>query len=80
MTGEPLPDYDPTTAPIGGGSVPGMPTFGGAPVGMKETPDRAAFMSVAHALLAMVFGYAGSKFAIYIHRRQKPLANARDAG
>jgi hypothetical protein len=70
MTGEPLPDYDPTTAQSAGGSVPGMPTFGGAPVGLKETPDRTTFMSVAHSLLAMLLAYAGSKFAVYVHRRQ----------
>jgi hypothetical protein len=81
MTGEALPDYDPTTAPkFGGGGVGGLYTVGGAPVGMKETPDRTTFMSVAHALLAMVFGYTGSKFAVYIHRRQTPQVTLRDSG
>jgi hypothetical protein len=71
MTGEPIPDYDPTTAITGPGFLQ---------VSLRETPDRPTFMSVAHTLLAMVFGYAGSKFAIYIHRRQKPLVNAGSAG
>ena len=66
MTGEPVPGYDPTKAPVGGG--------GFASVGLKETPDRTTFMSVAHALLAMLLGYAGSKFAVYVYRRQNAAA------
>ena len=73
MTGEPLPDYDPKTAKVESGSFGGMPTFGGAPVGAKETPDRTTFMSVAHTFLAMLFGYVGMKFAAYVYRRQNPL-------
>ena len=92
-TGEPVPGYDPTTAstpepapmpeypptimpPTGGGSATG---FAPPPVGLKETPDRTTFMFVAHALLATVFGYAGSKFAVYVYRRQRPLVKAAGA-
>ncbi|MEX2138316.1 MAG: hypothetical protein WD894_03595 [Pirellulales bacterium] len=74
MTGEPMPDYDPTNPGPYGAIGPAGP-----PVGLKETPDRTIFMSVAHALLAMVFGYAGSKFAVYVYRRQKPLVKAAGA-
>jgi hypothetical protein len=66
MTGEPVPNYNPATDPTrgaGGG-------FGGTAVGLKETPDRATFMSLAHVLLAMLFGYAGAKFAVWVHCRQ----------
>jgi len=77
MTGEPVPDYDPTTtAPTG---PYGANRFAAPPVGLKETPDRTTFMSVAHALLAMVFAYAGSKFAVYVYRRQRPLVKAAGA-
>jgi hypothetical protein len=71
MTGELIPDHDPTTAITGPGFLQ---------VSLRETPDRATFMSVAHTLLAIVFGYAGSKFAVYVHRRQKPLVNAGGTG
>jgi hypothetical protein len=69
MTGKPVPDYDPATD-TGSRILGGYPSFAGAPVALKETPDRTTFMSVAHALLAMVLGYAGSRFAIYVHGRQ----------
>jgi hypothetical protein len=75
MTGEPMPGYDPTTAPVGGGG-----SFGLSSVSLKETPDRTIFMSVAHALLAMVLGYAGSKFAVYVYHRQKPPVKAVGTG
>ncbi len=73
-TGQPMPAYDPTTAPMG----PSGPTFNGLPVHIRETPDRTAFMSVAHALLAMLFGYAGSKFAVFVYRKHRPPVHGAD--
>lgn len=68
FTGQPVPNYNPATAPSSGGGG-----FGGTPpIGLVETPDRTTFMSLAHAILAMIFGYAGAKFALWIHRRQSP--------
>jgi hypothetical protein len=79
MTGEPMPDYDPTKASSDPGSIGGLPTFAGATVGAKETPERTTFMSVAHTFLAMVFGYVGMKFAGYVYRRQGRPDKARGA-
>jgi hypothetical protein len=63
-TGKIVPDYNPATAPprsAGGG-------FGAGGMSILETPDRTTFMWLAHVLLATMFGYAGAKFAVYIHR------------
>ena len=57
MTGEPVPDYDPGTQSMGG------------TISVNVTPDSTAFMSLAHVLLAMVIGYAGGKFALWVHQR-----------
>jgi hypothetical protein len=65
MTNQPVPDYDPTAnTGLGGGGM------GGSPVGMRETPDRPTFMSLAHVLLAVMFGYIGAKFAVWVDRKQ----------
>lgn len=64
-TGKLVPDYDPT-ANVG----IGVGGFGGSPVGVRETPDRTTFMSLAHVLLGMIFGYVGAKFAVWIERKQ----------
>lgn len=44
-------------------------TFNNRP-GLKETPDRTTFMSLAHVLIAMLFGYAGARFAVVVYRRR----------
>lgn len=70
-TGQVVPDYDPATDPnrpaVGGGG------FFGSPMMMSESPDRPTFMSLGHLLIAMMFGYAGSKFAVAVHHRQREL-------
>ncbi|GIW55618.1 MAG: hypothetical protein KatS3mg082_2022 [Nitrospiraceae bacterium] len=64
-TGEPLPYYDPTENPA---SAPGV--FGiSANITARESPDRATFMLLAHAVAAVVFAYCGGKFALWIHDR-----------
>lgn len=75
VTGQLMPNYDPATdSNLGGGGFGGG-GFGGT-IGLKETPDRATFMSLAHVLLAMIFGYAGARFAAYVHDRQLPIGTA----
>ncbi len=66
ITGDLVPDYDPATnAGSGGGG------FAGSPISMSlETPDRTTFFSLGHVLLAMICGYAGAKFAVWIDRGQ----------
>lgn len=63
-TNQPVPDYDPDANSGLGRDIDG------SPVGTRETPDRPTFMSLAHVLLAMIFGYAGAKFAIWVDRKQ----------
>ena len=69
LTGEVVPDYDPATDPnrvgAGGGG------FAGSPMGLLESPDRPTFMSLGHILIATMFGYAGAKFAVIVHRKQR---------
>jgi hypothetical protein len=74
VTGEPIPDFDPSNPGPYGAIGPAGP-----PVGLKETPDRTTFMSVAHTFLAIIFGYIGMKFAGYVYRRQNALVKATDA-
>ena len=64
-TGEVVKDFDPTKNPgLGGGG------FGMGGIRHREVADRSTFMPVAHSLLALVFGYAGAKFALFIHDGQ----------
>ena len=74
MTGVSVPDYDPATDVNRGGGGGG---FGGTVV-FRETPDRNTFMSLAHVLMAMMFGYAGAKFAVFVHHRQSPETETGD--
>jgi hypothetical protein len=74
VTGEPMPDFDPSNPGPYGAIGPSGP-----PVGLKETPDRTTFMSVAHTFLAMVFGYVGMKFAAYVYRRHNPQVKAANS-
>ena len=68
-TGEALPDYDPAANPgLGGGG------FGG--VGIREIPDRSTFMSLAHVILAMICGYIGAKFAVWIDRNHADVSTS----
>jgi hypothetical protein len=57
-TGNVIPDFDITKNP-------------NRPVALDEYPDRSTFMPLAHMLLAMLIGWIGGKFALYIHQRQK---------
>ena len=75
LTGEVIPDYDPTQPPsapgLGVGGVGGFGGgFGGGGAGLLETPDRATFMSLAHVIIAMLLGYVGAKFGTCIHQPQ----------
>lgn len=42
-------------------------------------PDRQTFMSLGHVLIAMMFGYAGAKFAVGVHRWQRTCEPERDS-
>jgi hypothetical protein len=57
-TGKVVQDYDPTK-PFGGMGGGGM---GGGGVTLVEIPNRTTFMSLAHAILVLIFGYVGSIF------------------
>ncbi|HUY91094.1 MAG TPA: hypothetical protein VMV10_20315 [Pirellulales bacterium] len=63
-TGQVVPDYDPDTDPGG---------YGAAPMAFSESLDRRTFMSLGHVLFAMMFGYAGAKFAVAVHREQQEI-------
>lgn len=68
-TGKVVPDYDPAKdAQLGNGGG----GFGGPSVMLQESPDRPTFMSTGHMLLAMMLGWVGGKFAIYVYRTQRP--------
>ncbi|MEO8498921.1 MAG: hypothetical protein ABI614_27985, partial [Planctomycetota bacterium] len=69
LTAEVVPDYDPATDPNRGGAGGGG--FGGSPMALSEFPDRPTFMSLGHILIAMIFGYAGAKFAVIVHCEQR---------
>lgn len=74
LTGEVVPDYNPAKDPNrGGGGMGGggMGGLAGSPMGYSESPDRSTFMSLAHVLVAMMFGYAGGRFAVAVHCRQR---------
>jgi hypothetical protein len=77
-TGKVVPDYNPATDPSrnagGAGGLGGM----GGMMTVLETPDRAAFMSLAHVLLGKMFGYIGAKFAVYVHNLAPRVAINRD--
>lgn len=62
-TGQVVPDYDPETDhnPV---------NFGAPTMGASESLDRRTFTSLGHVLFAMLFGYAGAKFAVAVHRKQ----------
>lgn len=63
FTGETLPEDNARVVQQNSGAFGGM---GGVMV--HETPVRESFASLAHVLFAMLFGYIGSKFAIWINR------------
>ena len=65
FTGEPVPDYDPA---IDQNPMSGL-GMGGGPL-VSESPDRRTFTSLAHVLFAMLFGYCGAKFAVWVHTKQ----------
>jgi len=69
-TGEELPDYDPTANPVrhaGGGMLPG----GMSMVTVRETPTRRTFTLLLHTLLSVLLGFAGARFAVYVHAREE---------
>jgi hypothetical protein len=65
FTGQPVPNYDPTTNQGFGGGGFAI----GPPVSAKETPDRTTFMLLAHTLFATVLAYVGGKFAVWVSYR-----------
>lgn len=71
MTGEPVPDHDPTV-------ILGSGVFGHSLVAMRETPDRTTFMALAHVLLAMICGSVGAKFAVWIDPKQSQVPHAEN--
>ena len=82
FTGKPMPDYDPAAhdhSRMGSGgtgmeSVPMGGGMGGFMPGpsLLEIPDRPTFMTLAHTLLALIFGWLGSQFAVHVYRLQHP--------
>jgi len=70
LTGKIVPDYNPANDSKRGS---GNGTFGGSSMAIHEHPDRPTFMSLAHLLLAMMLGWTGGKFAVYVYRTQNPL-------
>ena len=44
----------------------------GGGVKFKETRSQTKFMMLAHAMLALICGYAGAKFASFVHEKQSP--------
>lgn len=69
-TGQVVPDYDPGKDPnrVDFGGVVAAPTMA-----FSESLDRPAFISLGHVLFAMLFGYAGAKFAFVVHRKQQEI-------
>ena len=66
-TGKVVPDYDPANDPARANA--GGTAFGSS-ISLAESPDRATFMTVGHILIAMLLGYAGAHFAVFVHRHQ----------
>jgi len=63
FTGQFLPDDDIRIVQRNSQTIGGM---GGVMV--HEMPVRESFASLAHLLFAMLFGYVGSKFALWVNR------------
>ena len=59
-TGQIDPNYDVATDPTSGAVMIG-----------QESLNRHEFMALGHVLFAMLFGYAGAKFAVAVHRKQQ---------
>ncbi len=70
-TGKEVPNYIPPKASAGGGMGGGM----GTSVGLRESLDRRAFMTVGHVLWALVFGYVGGCFGRWTYAR-RPTKNS----
>jgi hypothetical protein len=72
LSGNPLPNYDPAkdskTASVGGGG--GGFSRGGFPARTHESPTREDFMPIGHCWWALLLGYVGGIFAMYVHRRR----------
>lgn len=66
-TGKVVPNYDPSKDPN-----KGRKGFGGPSLQMSEHPDRETFMLLAHQIFAIVLGWIGAKFAVYVHQTQSP--------
>lgn len=71
-SGEILYRYDPAKYGRSNGG------FGASTVAVHESPDRMHFMSSAHVLFAMMCGYCGAKFALWIAQRQQPTVRNND--
>jgi hypothetical protein len=65
FTGNEVPNYSP---PPGVG-VSGM-GIGGA-MYVRESPDRGQFMAIGHLLWAVLFGYLGCRFAVWVAARRR---------
>lgn len=77
LTGQLVPGYDPTTDPNLAGT--GGAGYAGSSMRASESLDRPTFMSLGHLLFALMFGYAGAKFAVAVHRKQREFrANCDD--
>jgi Zn-dependent protease with chaperone function len=70
-SGKPLPNYNPANDPRafpGGGGFVGAGGFN--PVYYRQLPDDAKFRAVGHCWWALLLGYGGGMFAMYVHRRR----------
>jgi hypothetical protein len=67
--GKRLPNFNPQIAAGWAGGGGGMaPGFAGP--SYVEIPPREKFMPIGHCWWAMLLGYAGGLFALYVHRRR----------
>jgi hypothetical protein len=66
VTGKELPNYDPANPPNRfrgvGGFAPG--------VSYRESPPRGKFMPIGHMWWALLLGYLGGVFAMFVYRRR----------
>ena len=68
-TGQELPDYDPTADPSRHSGGGGMMSPNGM-VTTRETPDHATFTLLSHSLIAVLIGFVGARFGVYIRKSQ----------
>ena len=65
ITGQEIPDYDPSSAV--GPNIP-LPGFGG--VHYREVPPREFFFPIGHCWWTLLLGYLGGRFAMFVYARR----------